>query len=87
MCALYQIIGLVTSTVISTIFWVPHRFRWGIIVAGIWGNYGDLPTAIIMSVTAVAPFQPEDQDRAVAYIAAFLLLFLVSLWLSKHVES
>jgi len=52
-------------------------------VAGGWGNYGDLPTAIIMSVTAVSPFQPADQDRAVAYIAAFLLLFMASISLIK----
>lgn len=64
--------------VVSLLFWVPHRFRWGIIVAGIWGNYGDIPTAIIMSLTAVAPFQAGDQDRAVAYIAAFLLVFMVN---------
>ncbi|KIJ33030.1 hypothetical protein M422DRAFT_265058 [Sphaerobolus stellatus SS14] len=80
MCVLYQTIGLLTSLVVSAVFWVPHRFRWGIIVAGIWGNYGDLPTAIIMSVTAVAPFQAADQDLAIAYIAAFVFMFMVTLF-------
>lgn len=62
-------------------FWVPHRFRWGFIVAGIWGNYGDVPTAVIMSITAAAPFNgTEDQNLAVAYIAAFVLVFMVGVY-------
>ncbi len=24
------------------LFWVPHRFRYGILVAGGWANYGDI---------------------------------------------
>jgi auxin efflux carrier family protein len=47
-------------------------------VAGVWGNYGDVPTAVIMSITAAAPFNgTEDQNLAVAYIAAFVLVFMV----------
>ncbi|KAF8510813.1 auxin efflux carrier [Hysterangium stoloniferum] len=79
-CLIYQVIGFFTSLLVSAIFWVPHRFRWGIIVAGVWGNYGDLPTAIIMSVTAAAPFKPEDQTLAVAYIAGFLLVFMITMF-------
>jgi len=57
---------------------VPHRFRYGFLVAGMFGNYGDLPTAVIMSVTAAAPFNgTTDQNLAVAYIAAFILVFVV----------
>ncbi|KAF8510814.1 auxin efflux carrier transmembrane protein [Hysterangium stoloniferum] len=79
-CVIYQGIGLFTSLVVSAFFWVPHRFRWGIIVAGVWGNYGDLPTAIIMSVTAAAPFKAEDQTLAVGYIAGFVLIFMITLF-------
>jgi auxin efflux carrier family protein len=72
-------------------FWVPHRFRWGFIVAGVWGNYGDIPTAVIMSITAAAPFNgTEDQNLAVAYIAAFVLVYMVGgspdfilMWVAK----
>lgn len=36
-------------------------------------------TAVIMSITASAPFDPEkDSDLAVAYIAVFILMFNVS---------
>lgn len=37
-----------------------------------------LATAVIMSITGAAPFQGiEDQNLAVAYISAFILVFLV----------
>jgi predicted permease len=84
---IYQIIGCFTSLAVAAFFWVPHRFRWGIVVAGIWGNYGDVPTAIIMSITAAAPFRPQDQTLAVAYIAAFLLVYMVRGTLSSALMS
>ena len=30
--------------IIRCFFWVPHRFRYGILAAGGWGNYGDIRT-------------------------------------------
>lgn len=49
-------------------------------MAGVWGNYGDVPTAVIMSITAAAPFNgTEDQNLAVAYIAAFVLVWMVGI--------
>ncbi|KAK0192952.1 auxin efflux carrier [Armillaria mellea] len=58
-------------------FWVPHRFRYGMLAAGGWGNYGDIPTAVIMSITGAAPFNGEkDQDLAVAYISALILYYM-----------
>lgn len=37
-----------------------------------------LATAVIMSMTATAPFSKGDSDIAVAYISAFILVFFVS---------
>jgi predicted permease len=39
---LYGLVGVATAWITKQIFWVPHRFRYGILVAGTWGNYGDI---------------------------------------------
>ncbi|KAG8928852.1 Protein M3 [Tulasnella sp. 418] len=79
--ALYELIGLLLAFLVRQLFWVPHRFRYGILVAGCWGNWGDIPTAVVMSITAASPFNAQkDSDIAVAYIAMFILVFYVSLF-------
>ncbi|CAA7268203.1 unnamed protein product [Cyclocybe aegerita] len=78
---IYEIMGALLAVVIKQFFWVPHRFRNGIIVAGAWGNVGDIPTSVVMSVTGAAPFHGvTDQNLAIAYISAFILVFLVTLF-------
>ncbi|KAI0314544.1 auxin efflux carrier [Amylostereum chailletii] len=78
----YGFIGMIMSWVIKKFFWVPHRFRFGILVAGGWGNYGDIPTAIALGVTANAPFAGvQDQNLAVAYISALILVFFFQITL------
>ncbi|KAK0458098.1 auxin efflux carrier [Desarmillaria tabescens] len=75
--AIYQFIGIGLAWLIKQFFWVPHRFRYGMLAAGGWGNYGDIPTAVIMSITGAAPFNGvEDQDLAVAYISALILYYM-----------
>jgi len=39
---LYEIIGGLIAWIIKQFFWVPHRFRYGILVAGVFGNVGDI---------------------------------------------
>lgn len=39
---LYQALGFILAFVIKRVFWVPHRFRWGIVVASVWANWGDI---------------------------------------------
>jgi predicted permease len=39
---LYEGIGMIMALIIKQFFWVPHRFRYGILVAGGWGNVGDI---------------------------------------------
>lgn len=64
---------------IKQFFWVPHRFRYGILVAGGWANVGDIPTSVLMSITGAAPFNgTSDQTLSVAYVSAFILVFCVS---------
>ena len=41
--------------------------------------FANVATAVIMSVTGAAPFNgSSDQNLSVAYISAFILVFLVS---------
>ncbi|KAK0203453.1 auxin efflux carrier [Desarmillaria ectypa] len=75
--AIYQFMGIGLAWLIKQFFWVPHRFRYSMLAAGGWGNYGDIPTAVIMSITGDAPFNgEEDQDLAVAYISALILYYM-----------
>ena len=39
---LYEAIGLAQAWIVKQFFWVPHRFRHGMLVAGAFGNVGDL---------------------------------------------
>jgi auxin efflux carrier family protein len=39
---IYQAFGVIFAWIVKQIFWVPHRFRYGIIVAGGFGNVGDI---------------------------------------------
>ncbi|KAG6813007.1 hypothetical protein H0H92_014744 [Tricholoma furcatifolium] len=78
---LYEAIGLAMAWIVKQFFWVPHRFRYGVLVAGGWGNYGDIPTSVIVSVAGAAPFNgTTDQNLAVAYISAFILVFMLTLF-------
>ncbi|KAG8931912.1 Protein M3, partial [Tulasnella sp. 417] len=79
--SLYQLFGFLFAFLVRQFFWVPHRFRYGILAAGTWGNWGDIPTAVIMSITAAAPFNGQkDSDLAVAYVAIFILVFYITLF-------
>jgi predicted permease len=39
---IYMLIGITLSWIIKQLFWVPHRFQHGIIVAGGWANTSDI---------------------------------------------
>ena len=56
---LYQFYGFFLAFFIKQIFWVPHRFRYGIYVAAGWGNYGELrvlPSLLIQLSTTYTIF-------------------------------
>ncbi|EJD55666.1 auxin efflux carrier [Auricularia subglabra TFB-10046 SS5] len=80
-CGIYLVLGAFMSLFVTQFFWVPHRFRYGIHASGIFGNFGDIPTAVIMSMTAIPPFRgQQDSDTAVAYISIFTLMFFLVLF-------
>lgn len=51
---LYEILGVIIAWVVKQFFWVPYRFRHGILVAGGWGNVGDVRESQIFSL--IHPF-------------------------------
>ncbi|KAJ7171110.1 auxin efflux carrier transmembrane protein [Mycena filopes] len=76
---IYQVLGIAIAWGTKQIFWVPHRFRWGILVAGGWGNYGDIPTSIAISIAGAAPFNgASDQTLSVAYISGLSLFYMIT---------
>ncbi|KAL5534864.1 hypothetical protein ACEPAG_1329 [Sanghuangporus baumii] len=78
---LYEAFGITIAWLVKQFFWVPHRFRYGILGAGGWSNVGDIPTSVIMSITGSAPFNGStDQTVAVAYLAAFIIVFFITLF-------
>ena len=38
----FGFLGLFIAWIVKKWFWVPHRFRHGILAAGAWGNIGDI---------------------------------------------
>jgi auxin efflux carrier family protein len=44
---LYGVAGAAMAWIIKQFFWVPYRFRYGIIAAGGWGNYGDIRMSVV----------------------------------------
>ena len=46
---LYEAIGILCAWIIKQFFWVPHQFRYGILVAGGWANVGDIRESIFIA--------------------------------------
>ncbi|KAJ7708370.1 auxin efflux carrier [Mycena rosella] len=76
---IYQGMGIAIACLTKHFFWVPHRFRWGILAAGGWGNYGDIPTSIAISITGALPFNgASDQTLSVAYVSGLSLFYMIT---------
>ncbi|GAA5996605.1 uncharacterized protein JCM10292_003082 [Rhodotorula paludigena] len=57
----------------------PRQFRHGIISAYAFGNWGDLPTAVVLSVTSTSPFSGgHDETLGIAYCSVFILVVYLS---------
>jgi hypothetical protein len=84
----YGLGGALIARAIRWFFWVPHRFRYGILAAGatVGVNSGKswrhsyVGCPIAMGITASAPFGGvDDENLAIAYISMLVLIFLVRL--------
>ncbi|BGP34061.1 Protein M3 [Rhodotorula toruloides] len=77
----YIIISLLLGVLVRVTFRTPRNFRWGILAAATWSNWGDLPTSVVQTVCASAPFAGvQDSNLAIAYVAIFILIFYITLF-------
>ncbi|BFZ64056.1 Protein M3 [Saitoella coloradoensis] len=76
----YQVCGLMTGLLVRWLTPVPRAWRNGVVAAGIWSNWGDLPLAFVLTLTNAAPFTQEDQSLGVAYVSIFIIVFFVTMF-------
>ncbi|GAA5912699.1 hypothetical protein JCM6882_005765 [Rhodosporidiobolus microsporus] len=77
----YLGLSLLLGVFIRLLFPTPRNFRWGILAACTWSNWGDLPTSVVQTICASAPFSgTADSDLAIAYVAIFILVFYITLF-------
>ena len=63
----YQLLAGALGAVVRALTPTPRRFRWGMFSAYLFSNWGDLPTAVLQTLTASEPFQgAEDESLAIA---------------------
>ena len=57
-----------------------------VLISLYWFGFAIVATSVILSVTGAAPFNgTSDQNLSVAYISAFILVFLVNFLLLRFV--
>ncbi|THU82606.1 auxin efflux carrier [Dendrothele bispora CBS 962.96] len=79
--SIYVIIGFVLGAIIREFCYVPRNFWQGILVATGMSNWGNLPTAVVITVTAQAPFNGDtDPALGVSYVSMFILVFHFVFW-------
>ena len=74
---IYQMYSFVAAFIIfySTRKYLTPTFRKSLLSAMSFGNVGDFPIAILLTVGNAAPFNPGDGDKGVAFITAILLIY------------
>ncbi|GAA5881038.1 hypothetical protein JCM3774_003076 [Rhodotorula dairenensis] len=79
--SVYMLISMLLGVLVRILFPPPRNFRWGLIAAATWSNWGDVPTSIAQTVCGSAPFSgPQDANLAIAYVAIFILIFYITLF-------
>ncbi|KAH8818630.1 auxin efflux carrier [Flagelloscypha sp. PMI_526] len=79
--AIYMAFGFIGGMVIREVFYVPRNFWQGLIVMCGMSNWGNLPNAIVITVTGQDPFDPsKDPQLGVSYVAIFILAFNIVFW-------
>ncbi|GAA5859042.1 hypothetical protein JCM8547_003980 [Rhodosporidiobolus lusitaniae] len=77
----YLLLSLLLGVLVRVLCPTPRNFRWGLIAAATWSNWGDLPTSVVQTICASAPFSgTADADLAVAYVSIFILVFYLTLF-------
>ncbi|EJF57457.1 hypothetical protein DICSQDRAFT_69432 [Dichomitus squalens LYAD-421 SS1] len=84
----YQGMGFVMGVLIRELCYVPQNFWQGIIVLTGMSNWGNLPSAIVMSVTQQPPFNPAlDPALGVSYVSIFSVTYHTVFWVCGAANS
>ncbi|CAL1699953.1 unnamed protein product [Somion occarium] len=85
---IYQGFGFFFGILIREIFYVPRNFWQGIIIVTGLSNWGNLPNAIVLSVTAQAPFDPStDPALGVSFVAIFTVAYHITFFVGGAAHS
>ncbi|GAA5832121.1 hypothetical protein JCM5353_008078 [Sporobolomyces roseus] len=75
----YQLLAGALGFLMRAFTPTPRRYRYGIIAAYSFSNWGDLPIGVISSIMTSAPFNPgTDEALGIAYVAIFILINYIS---------
>ncbi|KAJ3555880.1 hypothetical protein NM688_g2340 [Phlebia brevispora] len=84
----YMSIGFSAGVLIREVFYVPRNFWQGIVVLTGMSNWGNLPNAIVLSVTAQAPFNPAtDPQLGVSFVSIFIVSYHLVFWVAGAAHS
>ncbi|KAK0496606.1 auxin efflux carrier [Armillaria luteobubalina] len=78
----YMGLGLLFGALIREFCYVPRNFWAGILMATALSNWGNLPTAVVLTVTEQKPFDPNtDPQLGVSYVSIFILAYNIIMWI------
>ncbi|KAH9947206.1 auxin efflux carrier [Amylocystis lapponica] len=84
----YQAIGFIFGLIIRELFYVPRNFWQGIVIVTGMSNWGNLPNAVVMSVTQQAPFNPAtDPALGVSFVSIFIVTYHLVFWVGGAAHS
>ena len=72
---LYMLIGLVFGYIVRTVTKIPQGWRYGVLAAGAFSNWGDLPLVLIGTIVSTAPFNGAiDEAKGLSYVAVYIFV-------------
>ncbi|ORX95824.1 auxin efflux carrier [Basidiobolus meristosporus CBS 931.73] len=76
----YILLGLVGGLLMKSFLPLPEGFKGGFVSMNVWGNFADLPLAVLMSIGNSPPFLPGESAKGSAYTAMFYVVFNFTLF-------
>ncbi|ORX95166.1 auxin efflux carrier [Basidiobolus meristosporus CBS 931.73] len=76
----YILVGLVGGLLMRRFLPLPDGFKGGFVAMNVWGNFADLPLAVLMSIGNSPPFLPGESSKGSAYTAMFYVVFNFTLF-------
>ncbi|GAA5887326.1 hypothetical protein JCM16303_006592 [Sporobolomyces ruberrimus] len=75
----YQFLAAALGLIVRSFTPTPRRYRYGLVAAYTFSNWGDLPIGVISSIMTSSPFNKgTDEALGIAYVAIFILINYIS---------